>query len=77
MRAIANAAYGGGHSTMTKGDVRAHGKHSDAVVATVVGVRRNGRWEFWAQIREAGKVVRNAAGENATGPEQIRAVVRL
>jgi len=63
MRAVASKAYGGGHSTMTKGDVRAYGKHSEAVRATVVGYRRAGRWEFWAQLRES-----KASGE------QIRAV---
>jgi hypothetical protein len=66
MRAVASKAYGGGHSTMTKGDVRAYGKHSEAVRATVVGYRRAGRWEFWAQLRES-----KASGE------QIRAVVQL
>jgi hypothetical protein len=66
MRAIAEAAYGGGQSTLTKGDVRAYGKRSENVCATVVGVRRHGRWEFWAQLRE----------DKASG-EQIRAVVRL
>jgi hypothetical protein len=66
MRAIAGAAYGGGHATMTKGDVRAYGKQSEAVKATVVGFRRHGRWEFWAQLRES-----KASGE------QIRAVVQL
>jgi hypothetical protein len=63
MRAIADAAYGGGHTTLTKGDVRAVGKHSEAVKATVVGFRRLGRWEFWIQIRES-----KASGE------QIRCV---
>ncbi len=66
MRAIADAQYGGGHSVMTKGDARAYGKHTQAVKTTVVGFRRNGRWEFWAQMRE----------DKASG-EQIRSVVRL
>lgn len=66
MRAIAEAAYGGGQTTLTKGDVRAYGKHSGDVRATVVGIRRNGRWEFWAQLRE-----------QKAGNEQIRGVVRL
>ena len=66
MRAIADAAYGGGHSTMTKGDARAHGKHTEAVCTTVVGIRRHGRWEFWAQFREGKQ-----------SGEQIRAVERL
>jgi|GEM_PF-1258546 len=66
MRAIAQAAYGGGHSTMTKGDMRGHNKRGGAVRATVVGVRRNRRWEFWVQYRE----------DKASG-EQIRAVERL
>ena len=66
MRAVADAAYGGGHSTLTKGDVRGYGKQSEAVKATVVGFRRAGRWEFWAQLRESKK-----------SGEQIRAVVQL
>ena len=67
MEAIAEAQYGGGQSTMTKGDMRAFGKHSPGVRATVVGIRRaGGGWEFWAQLREG-----KASGE------QIRAVVRL
>lgn len=66
MRAIAQAEYGGGQATMTKGDVRARGKGSGAVVATVVGVRRLGGWEFWVQIRET-----------KSSGEQIRAVERL
>lgn len=66
MRAIADAQYGGGHTTLTKGDMRAHGKHTQGIRTTVVGFRRNGRWEFWAQLRE----------DKASG-EQIRAVVRL
>lgn len=66
MNAIAQAAYGGGHSTMTKEVQRSYGKHTTAVCSTVVGIRRNGRWEFWAQHRE----IKN-------GKEQIRAVVRL
>lgn len=66
MRAIAEASYGGGQHTMTKGDMRAYSKRGGGVSTTVVGIRRNGRWEFWAQIRES-----KASGE------QIRAVVRL
>lgn len=66
MRAVAQAAYGGGQSVMTKGDARAMGKRTDAVCTTVVGLRRNGRWEFWAQFRE----------DKPSG-EQIRAVRRL
>ncbi len=66
MRAIAQRDYGGGQTTMTKGDMRAYGKHTEAVSTTVVGIRRNGRWEFWAQLRE-----------NKASGEQIRAVVRL
>lgn len=66
MRAIAQAAYGGGQSTMTKGDMRAHAKRAGAVRATVVGFRRHSRWEFWVQLRE----------DKPSG-EQIRAVVRL
>jgi hypothetical protein len=66
MRAIADASYGGGHSTMTKGDMQARSKRGGAVKATVVGIRRHGRWEFWVQYRE----------DKASG-EQIRAVERL
>lgn len=66
MRAIADAEYGGGHATMTKGDMRTRGKRGGAVVATVVGVRRNGGWEFWAQFRE----------DKPSG-EQIRSVERI
>jgi hypothetical protein len=66
MRAIANASYVDGHSTMTKGDMRARGKRGGVVKTTIVGIRRNGRWEFWAQYRE----------DKASG-EQIRAVERL
>ncbi len=66
MRAVAQAAYGGGQTTFTKGDARAFGKQSQNVRTTVVGLRRHGRWEFWAQLRE----------DKASG-QQIRAVVRL
>jgi hypothetical protein len=66
MRAIADASYGGGHTTMTKGDARARGKHTEAVCTTVVGFRRNGRWEFWAQFRES-----KASGEQIRSVEQI------
>lgn len=66
MRAIADAEYGGGHVTMTKGDMRGRNKRDGAVAATLVGLRRNGAWEFWVQYRE----------DKASG-EQIRAVERL
>lgn len=66
MRAIAEAEYGGGQATMTKGDMRGRSKRGGAVVATVVGVRRNGGWEFWAQFRE----------DKPSG-EQIRSVERI
>lgn len=66
MRAIAQAEYGGGQATMTKGDMRGRSKRGGAVVATVAGVRRNGGWEFWAQFRE----------DKPSG-EQIRSVERI
>ena len=44
--------YGGGQSTLTKGDYRAVSKHGGNLTVTVVGVRKNGRWEFWAQYLE-------------------------
>lgn len=71
MRARADLAYGHGHTTLTKGDARAHGKHSTAVKTTVLGLRRHGRWEFWAQMRE------DKMREDKTTGEQIRAVVQL
>lgn len=53
MEAIAAAHYGGGHSTFTKEEMRDVGVHSPATMANVVGWRRNGAWEFWAQIVES------------------------
>jgi hypothetical protein len=53
MRAVAGAQYGGGHSTLTKGDYRGRAKHAGAsVTVNVVGHRDHGNWKFWAQYVE-------------------------
>lgn len=71
MNAIAEAHFGGGQSTMTKETIRAKGKHSDAVTANVVGVRKLGKWAFYVQMVES-----KAVGNSGT-TMQIREVRKL
>jgi len=71
MNAIAEAHFGGGQSTMTKETIRGVGKHSQAVTANVVGVRKQGRWEFYVQMVES-----KAVGSSGT-TWQIREVRKL
>jgi hypothetical protein len=52
MRAIAFAVHGRPVATLSREDYRALGKHSDMVRVNVVGCRKGGRWEFWAQFTE-------------------------
>ena len=53
MEAIAAAAYGNReHRVLTKEQYDAKAKHTGRCEVTVVGHRRNGRWEFWAQYLE-------------------------
>ncbi len=71
MNAIAEAHFGGGQTTLTKEAMRETGKHSDAVTANVVGVRKLGRWAFYAQMVES-----KAVGNTGT-TWQIREVRKL
>lgn len=67
MQLHAAQTYGPGHTTLSKEEYRAEGKHSDVVKVTVIGVRDTGnRWSFWAQFRES-----KASGQ------QIRLVRKL
>ncbi|MCP4541291.1 MAG: hypothetical protein GY832_29520 [Chloroflexi bacterium] len=52
MRAIAISHHGRNHSALTKEDYYSVGKHSESVTVCVVGFRKSGRWEFWAQYSE-------------------------
>lgn len=71
MNAIAEAHFGGGQSTLTKESMRATGKHSDAVTANVIGIRKAGRWAFYAQMVES-----KAVGNTGT-TWQIREVRKI
>lgn len=72
MRMRAEQTYDGDFALMTKETQRAFGKAPAAAMrSTIIGFRRHGRWEFWAQHREAKPI-------GTTGNSiQIRAVVRL
>ena len=63
MEAIAKAAYGDRkHRVLAKEQYNAKAKHTGKCEVTVVGHRRIGRWEFWAQYledKQSGWQIRN------------------
>lgn len=72
MRAVADETYANGCILMTKESQRSYAKvATNGVRSTVIGFRRNGRWEFWVQHRESKPVDSN------TSSIQIRAVLQL